>query len=301
MTFISAQSGWSIMITTHNRWPDLHHTLEKLRELDPPAEEIIVCADGCTDETTLELPRRFPGVRLLVNPARHGSIPSRDRMLRLARHELVLSLDDDSHPVETNFLPLAAQRFQADSRLAVLWFPQRSEEFPASLVQTDFGPDVRTASYSSSGAALRRSAYKSLQGYATIFGHAYEEPDYALQCHAAGWHVQQHTGLTIRHYYSGRNRNEMRTHHLHARNEFWSVLLRCPTPWWPFVALRRSIGQFVYACRRGPSWVIREPIWWWAALKGASTAWGSRKAVRWKTYCRWQKLLRTPAPLDMSL
>ena len=290
----------SVIATTHNRRPDLEHTLLQLRRLTPAPAEVLICADGCTDGTVEMIRAQFPEVQVLQNAERLGSIPARDRLLRAARSDLVLSLDDDSYPVEPDFLSVAAQCFVDDPKLAVLWFPQRSEEFPASLLQADFGPDTTTATFSSSGAVLRRATYLGLPGYPPSFGHAYEEPDYSLQCIAAGWIVRRHTALTIRHHYSARNRNEIRTHHLHARNEAWSILLRCPMVALPLLLVRRAAGQFGYACRRGPCWIAREPLWWWQMIKGASAVWAQRRTVGWSAYCRWLRLLRHPEPITAS-
>jgi GT2 family glycosyltransferase len=287
----------SVMITTRNRAADLATTLRTLSTLSPALTEILITFDACTDDSRAVVAGLWPAARVFENPRSLGSIPSRDRMLRAARTDLVLSLDDDSYPLDLDFLAKVSDLFAADPKLAVLWFPQRSEEFPASLDQFHFGPDQLTGSFSSSGAVIRRSAYLSLPGYPALFGHAYEEPDFGLQCIAADWKVRLHTGLTIRHHYSTVNRNELRTHHLHARNEAWSVLLRCPSPWWPFVLLRRAAGQFAYAAKRGPSWIIREPQWWWRALFGAPRAWRDRNPVPWSAYRRWRRLLRHPEPL----
>jgi hypothetical protein len=40
----------SIMITTRNRAADLQRTCRVLRTLDPAPLEILITADGCTDE-----------------------------------------------------------------------------------------------------------------------------------------------------------------------------------------------------------------------------------------------------------
>ncbi|MFH1497045.1 MAG: glycosyltransferase [Verrucomicrobiota bacterium] len=288
----------SVMITTRDRADDLAVTLHELSRLAPACDELLVTLDGCRDRSLELLQTGFPEARVIVNPVSRGSIPSRDRMIREAAGDLVLSLDDDSHPVEPDFIARAARLFADDPRLAVLCFPQRSEEFPASLSQASFGPDMCVASYASSGVLLRRSTYLSLPGYATGFGHVYEEPDYALQCIAAGWGVRLHTGLLIRHRYSSVNRNEIRTHHLHARNECWSALLRCPWPVLPFALLRRAAGQFAYACRRGPRWVVREPQWWWRAAAGFPTVWRDRAPVGRREYSLWRGLLRNPRPAD---
>jgi len=118
----------------------------------------------------------------------------------------------------------------------------------------------------------------------------YEEPDYALQCVAAGYEVLFTPVVTIRHHYSGAARSELRNHHRHSRNEFWSTVMRCPMPQMPLVALYRVLSQFGYACKRGVGWVIREPAWWWQALGGIKYCLGKRRPVSWPQYREWLKL-----------
>ena len=110
----------------------------------------------------------------------------------------------------------------------MLHFPQRTDEYPETLAQTDFGSEHLTRSFANSGAVLRRSTYLQLPGFESRFFHMYEEPDYALQCVAAGYDVLFSPVITIRHHYSGEARDEMRVHHRHARNELWSTVMRCP-------------------------------------------------------------------------
>lgn len=285
------RTDWSIILPTHNRCAVVLRTLARLQRLRPAAAEILVAADGCDDDTVAAIRARFPQVRVLET-AGLGSIGARDRLLREAAGDWVLSLDDDSYPIEDDFLARAEVLVAEDPTLAVVCFPQRSDEYPGSLTQNDFGPPQWIGSYTSSGACIRRRAYLDNPGYPPFFFHAYEEPDFALQCWASGWTVRFQPGLHIRHEYTAVNRNEIRTHHFHARNEQWSVWLRCPWPWWPLVSLRRAAGQFRYACRRGPDWIVREPLWWGRALAGFARAWRERRPVPWPVYRRWLRLLR---------
>jgi GT2 family glycosyltransferase len=172
----------------------------------------------------------------------------------------------------------------------VLHFPQRSDEYPATLEQQDFDPERLTHSFANSGAVLRRSTYLQLPGFESRFFHMYEEPDYALQCVAAGHDVLFSPVITIRHHYSGETRDEIRIHHRHARNEFWSTVIRCPFPFAVGMAAWRIFSQFRYACKRGWSWVVREPAWWWQALAGAPYCLRKRRPVSWTGYKRWLAL-----------
>lgn len=282
----------AVCITSHNRRGELARTLGEVAALVPAPAEMIVVADGCQDDTADFVRREYPQARLLVHEQARGSVASRNEMGRTTTCDVFLSLDDDSHPVERDTIGRIAELFEKNPRLAVAEFPQRTDEHPPSLEQTDFGPGRFIGSYANSGAAIRRTAFEELGGYEDAFFHMYEEPDFALRCCAAGWQVRFEPCLHIRHHWTSSQRSEVRNHHRHARNEWWSVLMRCPLPWALGVAAFRSARQFGYAIRRG--WALREPVWWWQAMKGVGTCLRRRRALPWKKYRAWMRLVRTP-------
>ena len=280
----------SIMITTRNRSTDLRRTLHVLSGLKPAPDEILITADGCTDDT-LEILKaeklKYENLKVIVNESGRGSVASRDRMMREAHGDLVLALDDDSYPEQPDCLDLLSSIFHIHPTLAIATFPQRTDEYSATLTQTDFGNERAVRSFPNSGACLRVSTYRSLPGFEPMFFHMYEEPDYALQCVAAGWDVRFFPQITIRHHYSGAARSEIRNHHRHARNELWSTLMRCPFPQAIGLMAYRIFSQARFAAGRGIGWLIREPLWWFAAIKGVSAALARRKPVAWEGYRRW--------------
>ena len=278
------------MITTRNRAADLRRTLAVLRTLQPAPLETLITADGCTDDTVETVRREMPGANLIVNEIGRGSVASRDRMMRAARGDLVLALDDDSHPEQSDCLARIAPLFEQNPKLAIAHFPQRTDEYPATLTQTDFGPARLTRSFANSGAVLLRAVYMALPGFPPEFFHMYEEPDYGLQCVGAGYEVLYSPVITIRHHYSGQTRSELRNHHRHSRNEFWSVLLRCPFPQCVGLVFYRIFSQLRYAGKRGPGWIVREPVWWWQALAGVPFCLRQRRAVHWARYRSWLRL-----------
>src|SRR2546429_2372204 len=258
----------SVMIATRNRAEELRKTCRVLGQLNPPPLEVLVTADSCTDETVKVARCEVPGARLFINEMGKGSVVSRDRMMREAHGDLVLALDDDSYPEQLDCIARFVPIFQQRPQLAVLHFPQRTDEYPETLTQPNFGAEHLARSFANSGAVLRRSTYLQLPGFESRFYHMYEEPDYALQCAAAGYDVLFSPIVTIRHHYAGRARDEIGIHHRHARNEFWSTLMRCPFP--PLLAMLawRVFSQFRYACKRGWSWTVREPWWLGQAALG---------------------------------
>jgi GT2 family glycosyltransferase len=282
------------MITTKNRASDLRRTCRVLEQLNPPPLEVLITMDGCTEDVVKAVKAvkaELPHVQLFVNPVGLGSVASRDRMIREARGDLVLALDDDSYPEQLDCISRILPLFEQRPKLGVLHFPQRTDEYPETLAGTNFdSKEHLTRSFANSGAVLRRSTYLQLSGFEPRFFHMYEEPDYALQCVAAGYHVVFSPIVTIRHHYSGHARDEIRIHHRHARNEFWSTLMRCPLPFAPGMLAWRVLSQFRYACKRGWSWVVREPRWWAQTLAGVPYCFRKRRPVSWASYKRWLAL-----------
>jgi GT2 family glycosyltransferase len=278
------------MITTRNREVDLRRTCRVLRTLNPPPLEILITADGCTDGTVQVVGAELPNAKLTVNRTGQGSVASRNRMMREAVGDLVLSLDDDSYPEQLDCIARVVPLFQKNSKLAVLHFPQRTDEHQETLSQTSFNPARATRSFASASAVLRRSIYLQLPGYEPRFFHMYEEPDYALQCIAFGYEVQYNPIVTIRHHFSRQSRNEISTHRWHSRNELWSTLMRCPLPQMPLVIGYRILSQFRYSWKRGLRWVVQEPRWWLEALAGIPYFLRKRKPVSWQRYKAWLAL-----------
>ena len=284
----------AISIATHNRLPELQRTLGVIAGLDPAPDELLVCADGCEDGTAAWVREHFPAAKLIEHAKPHGSIRSRIELMRAATSDIVASLDDDSYPLDTDFIARVRSLFATQPRVAVASFAQRTDELPETLEATDFGPPCYTANYINAAAAFRREVYLRMEGWPPEFEHAYDEPDYTLQCLAAGYAVYHDTGIVIRHHFTNLKRNEIRTHQRHARNEQWSAWRRCPFPLVLPVVIYRTWGQFTYACKRGPAWVVREPLWWFRALAGLPRALGRRRPVPARLYWQWLRLIRRP-------
>src|SRR5437762_8334659 len=102
----------SVMITTKNRIGELRRTWRALQQLNPSTLEVLITTDGCTEDTVAAVKAGLPEARLFVNPIGLGSVASRDRMLRAARGDLVLALDDDSYPEELNCIARIVPTFE---------------------------------------------------------------------------------------------------------------------------------------------------------------------------------------------
>ena len=281
-------------IPTHNRIADIRRTLDALALMDPPADEIIVVADGCADETVAWIREAHPGVTLVVHDTAQGCIPSRNEIFAMVKSDILFTLDDDSYPIESDAVAKVRELFETNPRLGAADFPQVTDEKPETLDWTlaQFGEAHFSGFFVSAAAAFRTRLFHEVGSYTGMFFHMYEEPDFCVRILAAGWQVRFEPVFRVRHHWSGVGRSEIRNHHRHARNEMWSVLMRCPFPWLPFVAAFRAFRQMCYAIKRG--WILQEPKWWWLAVKGIGECLRRRKPLPWRAYKGWMDLIRSP-------
>ena len=95
---VSGKPAISVIIPTHNRRRLLQQTLAALERQHCPADsfEVLVVADGCTDDTDAMVRALQPGYALhFIEQDALGVTPARNRGAELSRAPLLLHLDDD--------------------------------------------------------------------------------------------------------------------------------------------------------------------------------------------------------------
>lgn len=294
---------FSVMIVTRNRCESLQRTLRHLEGMTPAPDEIIVCADACTDDTEPWVSENCPQVRLFSNPTPLGSVGSRERMLREATGDWVLSIDDDSYPISPDFFSKAADVIRHHPEAAVICFPELLDEnVYADPSQTPSSRPRYVAAYANCAGLMNLAFYRRQPGFPPFFTHMYEEPDYSLQCYAGGRAVWFEPSLPFRHHRTMTDRKWIGRHHSNARNELWSAWMRCPGILLPLVVPFRMARQFQAAFRESPSWIFREPQWWWSCLRGLPECLRRRRPVPLRIYMAWMKLPRwhSHTPTDLG-
>ena len=220
---------------------------------------------------------------MITNDKPLGSIGSRDRNSTPGElAQIVLSLDDDSYPVDSDFLARLTERFASDPKLAVLTCFQITDEFPETIQSPDEqrGSRQLVASFPNSAAAIRREVYLNSSGFPSdLLPRLRRTRLRSCSATLLGFHVVYDPDLTIRHHFTPVGRSEARTHRRHARNELWSAAMRAPLILIPVVIPYRILSQLRYAFKRGISWAIAEPLWWLAALRGLPKCLRQRKRI----------------------
>jgi GT2 family glycosyltransferase len=268
----------TFMIATRNRVSELEKTLASCFEQDWPALEVIVVDDASTDGTSELVRTKFPRVELIRHEKNRGSIASRNTIIRRAKGEYIIGLDDDSRFIEPDGCRRVVERLEAEPDLGIISLQAIGPENPASLT-----PDGRLSgewhcsSFAACAVALRRSLLETTGPLEELFYHSYEEPDLCLRAWDAGYRVLQWNDVIVYHEFSGLNRNEARNHRRHSRNEACAALLRAPWHLAVPLAAGRLFRQFRYAVRRGWGW--QEPKMWAETLLYVPAALRRRRPV----------------------
>jgi hypothetical protein len=251
----------TFMIATRNRVDELMQTLESCLNQTWPHKEVLVVDDASTDGTYEAVRSRFPGVDIVRLERNCGSVAARNDVLRRARGDYVIALDDDSRFTEPDACQRIVARFEAEPDLGILAFQVVGPEFPERMTEAGaWSGEWHCSSFGAGAAALRREILTRTGLFAEYFFHAYEEPDLTLRAWDAGYRAVQWNAIRVFHANSPLNRSLQRTHRRHTRNEACSIWMRYP---WhlviPATAVRLA-RQFRHAVRNG--WAWKEPRVW---------------------------------------
>lgn len=277
----------SYMIATRNRVDELLKTLMSCREQDYPDKEVHVVDDGSSDGTFEAVRTQFPEAILTRNDPNIGSVASRNQIFRRVTGDILIGFDDDCRFIDVGSTRRIVDRFSAEPDLGLIEFQDIGPEYPERIPEDSparLRGERHIAGFGEGRYAVRRAAIKAAGTFAEFFWHAYEGPDLAIRIWDAGYRCLGWHNLIVWHEFSGANRNERRTHYLHARNELLSNLMR--TPWLFLLPLAcwRMIAQLRYSLRR--RWWTVELKVWWDALQMAPQALRQRKPVRFDTLRR---------------
>lgn len=177
---------FSVIVPTHNRREALAKKLRAL-ENQPGAFEVIVVADGCTDDTLEFLQQYKPpfALRFLEITPGLGAANARNRGAGMARGDVLLFSDDDVIPqpgwIEAHQKAHTRPRTVAVGRL----------ELPPALRGTGAaelkGPRAFWWNITGNNTSLPRALFEEVGGYDPAFsGYGGEDPDLGYRLMRAG-------------------------------------------------------------------------------------------------------------------
>jgi len=183
----------SVLIVSRNRYVELQKTLGILQKyIDKSSHEILVFLDGCTDGSE-KLIEFFPEVNWEVSKISLGASKARSILYKKAKGKLLFGFDDDSHPLQSNFVEISQALFNKKPNLGIIAFKEikgvfeTEDSIPKDLLLKK--NDFYVNDFLGCGFAIRKDIYDRTKGFPVwvdIYG---EEVCVALETLELGYDI----------------------------------------------------------------------------------------------------------------
>jgi GT2 family glycosyltransferase len=193
----------SILIVSKNRKEELDKTLLILEKLiDFSNHEVLVFLDGCSDGSEL-LKNQFKWVIWDGSEKSIGASGARNALYSKAKGEYLIGLDDDAHPLQTNFIDLTKTIFENYPTVGILAFQEikgifNSDEEALSFKESTI-EEYYTNEFIGCGFAIRKDVYDATNGFPVwvdIYG---EESCVSIEVIAKGFDIIYTNRIAVNH------------------------------------------------------------------------------------------------------
>lgn len=183
----------SILIVSKDRLKELQKTLNILREyLDFERHEILVFLDGCRDGSE-ELIERFPHLKWEVSKITVGASVARSILYKKAKGKILFGFDDDSHPLQKDFIRISKEIFTNNTKVGIIAFKEikgifeTDDDIPSSLKQQK--DDYPVKDFLGCGFAIKNEVYNTTRGFPVWIDIYGEEVCVALETLELGYDI----------------------------------------------------------------------------------------------------------------
>lgn len=262
----------SIVVLSWNRKRELRETLERVRGLPDRPRELIVVDNGSSDGSAEMVRQLFPEVRLLALPQNVG-INGLNAGLEIAQGEVIVLLDDDSHPVPGALTHLVVA-FGRDATLGIAacriegppgwWEAKWPWESPV--------PGAEVPTFIGCGVGLRHAALLRAGYFDAAFFLYQNELDLAARVVDVGYRVRYFPEIRFIHSVSPSNRSSRREEYYGLRNLLWVLWKYFPYREAALLTFRVAVERIAYCllhCDLPRAGVATSALW--AAATGRRT------------------------------
>jgi glycosyltransferase involved in cell wall biosynthesis len=231
----------TLIITTKNRKEELRLALQSaITQTVRP--EVIVLDDGSTDGTADLVKAEFPGVVLHRFKESCGLIVRRNEGARMARGEILFSIDDDAQFSTPHVLEQTLAEFDSP-RVGAVAIPYIEPNKANCVLQRAPSTDKIwvAPAFIGTAHALRRDLFLQLGGYREDLVHQGEESDYCIRMLAAGQVVRLGNSELILHHESPK-RDLRRMDFFGCRNSILFAWQNVPGPYLPIFLLATTFN-----------------------------------------------------------
>lgn len=193
----------SILIISKDRKTELDYTLQVLeRIVDLSNNEVLVFLDGCTDESLL-LTDKFKWVKWYSSENSLGASSARKHLYPKAQGQFLIGLDDDAHPLHSDFIHQTTTVFAKYPNVGIVAFHEIKGIYNSDLdALTNNAVDEEEylcSEFIGCGFAIRKSVYDATNGFPAwvdIYG---EESCVSMEVMAIGYDIVYSNKIKVNH------------------------------------------------------------------------------------------------------
>lgn len=192
----------SILIVSRNRSTELKKTLGILRKyVNFERHEILVFLDGCTDGSQ-ELKEIFPEVTWEISHVCLGASQARSILYKKARGKILFGFDDDSHPLQSDFIKIAQNLFTKNSNIGILAFKEIKGIFESDFIPGELKikmEDYFVKDFLGCGFAIKKDVYDQTRGFPIWIDIYGEEVCVAIETIEMGFDILFTHSISVHH------------------------------------------------------------------------------------------------------
>lgn len=193
----------SILIVSKNRKEDLDFTLNVLAKiLDFSIHEVLVFLDGCIDGSEV-LKHKYKWVVWSISQITIGASAARHYLYPKAKGEYLIGLDDDAHPLQTNFIYLIKTLFEEYPNVGILAFQEIKGIFNSdeeALAKFEVKEEEYYCSdFIGCGFAIRKEVYNTTNGFPVWIDIYGEESCVAMEVLSKGFDIMYSNKIKVNH------------------------------------------------------------------------------------------------------
>jgi GT2 family glycosyltransferase len=252
----------------------------------------VVVFDDASDDDTPALQASFPSVEWIRVDRPQGYMAARNQIMREAKTDYYLSLDDDAWFMGNDEIAVAVECMEAKPHVAAAAYdilsPDQPDPRPRSF-------SLRTHMFIGCGHILRLDAVRKAGFYCQTPGeYGGEEKDLSLRLLDAGYELLYLPGVHVWHDKTPLARDLLAQYRSGVCNDLVLALRRCPTPLIFALLPGKMLSHLRFAHKRGLLRAYFQGIWLF--LRSVPLLLPLRKPVSIKTYALFRKLSHRPLP-----